>query len=232
MREIRAIAARHGLFVLEDAAQAHGATYRGRRCGSIGDAAAFSFYPSKNLGALGDGGAVTTDDEKLADRLRVLRNYGSGSKHFNEAQGWNSRLDPLQAAFLRVKLRHLDEWNRRRGEHARGYMAALAGARGLSLPHAPGDAMPAWHLFVVRYDRRDVLADQLAAAGIETHVHYPLPPHLSGAYAGMGLGPGSLPIAERLAHTVLSLPIGPHMSVGEREMVTDGVQAFCEQPEV
>jgi dTDP-4-amino-4,6-dideoxygalactose transaminase len=219
MDAIVTLARAHGLKVLEDAAQAHGARYRGRRIGGGGgDAAAWSFYPGKNLGALGDGGAVTTNDPELADRLRVLRNYGSRVKYVNEMPGFNSRLDPLQAAVLAVKLRRLDEWNARRRDVAARYLQALAGS-GLSLPFVPEWAEPVWHLFVVRHPRRDELQRQLAEAGIGTLIHYPIPPHRQSAYAGHPQAGRGLPIAEQLAGEVLSLPIGPHLGEDAVEAV-------------
>ena len=202
------VAAAHGLRVLEDAAQAHGAAYRGRRIGSHGDAVAWSFYPGKNLGALGDAGAVTTDDDGLADRLRVLRNYGSRRKYVNEVRGHNSRLDPLQAAVLRTKLAVLDAWNERRARIAARYLDGLAGTS-LGLPEVPDWAKPAWHLFVVRHPRRDALQSALREQGVETLIHYPVPPHRQAAYADLPVAPQ--PIAERLAGEVLSIPIGPHL---------------------
>ena len=216
---ILAIARRHGLRVLEDGAQAHGARYKGRRLGAHGDAVAWSFYPGKNLGALGDGGAVTTSDPELAERIRVLRNYGSRVKYVNEVQGYNSRLDPLQAAVLRVKLAHLDEWNARRKAIAALYLAGLA-ERGLVLPQVAAFADPVWHLFVVRHPRRDQLQRRLAEAGVGTLIHYPIPPHMQAAYAGAGFQPGDFPLANAHAEQVLSLPIGPHLSHAEaREVV-------------
>ena len=204
------IARRRGLRVLEDAAQAHGARYKSRRIGSHGDAVAWSFYPVKNLGALGDGGAVTTNDPEIADRIRVLRNYGSREKYVNEVQGFNSRLDPLQAAILRVKLRHLEEWNTRRKAIAVQYLEGLAGA-GLVLSQVPSWADPVWHLFVVRHPRRDTLQRRLAEAGIATLIHYPIPPHKQRAYAGGGFKADAFPLASRIADEVLSLPMGPHL---------------------
>jgi dTDP-3-amino-3,4,6-trideoxy-alpha-D-glucose transaminase len=219
------VARRHGAALIEDAAQAHGARWRGRSAGSLGDAAAFSFYPAKNLGAYGDAGAVTTDDDQLASRIRLLRNYGSRTKYQHEARGTNSRLDPLQAALLGVKLRRLDDWNARRRRIAAVYLERLSGIDGLSLPTVGGAGESAWHLFVIRHARRDELARRLADAGIETLVHYPVPPHLSGAYRDAGWNAGSLPIAEQLAATVLSLPIGPHLDPRAAETVADGVRA-------
>lgn len=212
MEKIAAIGRRHGLCVVEDAAQAHGAASQGGRTGNLGDGAGFSFYPTKNLGAFGDAGAVVTNDDELADRIRVLRNYGSRAKYQNEVKGINSRLDSLQAAFLRVKLKHLDEWNERRQAIARRYLEELADVPNLKLPRAAEGAESCWHLFVVRHPRRDALQQHLKQAGIATLVHYPIPPHLSGAYAGSGWKLGDFPITEDLAATVLSLPIGPHLA--------------------
>ncbi|HEY5975462.1 MAG TPA: DegT/DnrJ/EryC1/StrS family aminotransferase [Geobacteraceae bacterium] len=212
MDPINEIARRHGLKVLEDAAQAHGAGYRGKRAGQLGDAAGFSFYPGKNLGAFGDGGAVTTDDADLAARVRLLRNYGSRVKYVNEAAGYNSRLDELQAAFLRVKLRHLDGWNARRAAIAAWYLAELPKlAPDLVLPVVNPAASPCWHLFVVRSAEREALQARLVAGGVQTLIHYPIPPHLQQAYAGAGFGEGSFPLAEQLAREVVSLPMGPHL---------------------
>lgn len=207
-----AIARRHGLRVLEDAAQAHGARYRGRRVGAHGDLVAWSFYPGKNLGAFGDAGAVTTDDPVLVARLKVLRNYGSRVKYVNDEAGWNSRLDPLQAAALRVKLRHLDTWNARRRELAAAYDAALAGLR-LQRPQVPEWAEPAWHLYVVQLDARESVQRKLTARGVGTLIHYPIPPHRQQAYAAAGHLAGSLPLAESLAARVLSLPMGPQLAL-------------------
>ncbi|WEN42097.1 dTDP-3-amino-3,4,6-trideoxy-alpha-D-glucose transaminase [Thauera sp. GDN1] len=216
---ILAIARKHGLRVLEDAAQAHGARYKGRRIGAHGDAVAWSFYPGKNLGALGDGGAVTTNDPELADRISVLRNYGSRVKYVNEVKGFNSRLDPIQAAVLRVKLRVLDEWNARRQGIAQRYLEGLAGS-GLVLPQVPEWAEPVWHLFVVRHPERDALVKRLNEAGVGTLIHYPVPPHLQAAYAEMGFGVGAFPVAERMAREVVSLPMGG-------QMAAEGVEVIC-----
>jgi dTDP-4-amino-4,6-dideoxygalactose transaminase len=214
------IARRHGLRVLEDAAQAHGARYKGQRIGAHGDAVAWSFYPGKNLGALGDGGAVTTNDPELADRIRVLRNYGSRVKYVNEVQGYNSRLDPIQAAVLRVKLQRLDEWNGRRSAIAAQYVEVLAGGD-LVLPQVPEWTAPVWHLFVVRSTRRDTLVKLLNKAGVGTLIHYPVPPHRQEAYVRAGFGVGAFPIAELLAGEVLSLPIGPHLAAKGVDVISD-----------
>ena len=226
MAPIMEIAGRHGLKVVEDAAQAHGATYRAKRAGALGDAAGWSFYPGKNLGAHGDAGGITTDDEALADQLRVLRNYGSRVKYYNEVAGYNSRLDPLQAAFLRVKLTHLDDWNTRRRDMVARYSESLAGIPGISLPHVPEEIVPAWHLYVVRCTERDSLQRYLQAEGVSTLIHYPVPPHKSGAYAGTSPAAGSYPIAEELADTVLSLPIGPHMTDAQQTKVIEALHAW------
>ena len=209
MDPILRIAREHGLRVLEDAVQAHGSRYRDRRIGGHGDAVAWSFYPGKNLGAYGDGGAVTTDDSDVADRLRVLRNYGSRTKYVNEVRGFNSRLDPLQAATLRVKVPRLDEWNARRAAIARAYLDGLADT-GLVLPQVPEWADPAWHLFVVRHPRRERLQRLLEERGVQTLIHYPIPPHRQQAYADAAFD--EQPVASRLAEEVLSLPMGPHLS--------------------
>lgn len=201
------------IFVIEDAAQAHGARYKGRRAGTLGYAAGFSFYPGKNLGAFGDGGAVTTNDAQLAARIRTLRNYGSQQKYHNEVKGYNSRLDELQAALLRVKLKKLDKWNEHRKGLADAYTRALAEVAGLILPFVPDWADPAWHLFVVRAPERDKLQRRLTEAGIGTLIHYPIPPHLQDAYAEIGYGAGAFPLAEKFAREVLSLPMGPHLTV-------------------
>jgi dTDP-4-amino-4,6-dideoxygalactose transaminase len=217
------LAARHGLKLLEDAAQAHGARYKGRRIGGHGDAVAWSFYPSKNLGALGDAGAVTTNDPEIADRVRRLGNYGSSVRYVNEVKGFNSRLDPIQASVLSVKLDHLDEWNERRRGIAVYYLVSLAGL-GLELPFVPNWADPVWHLYVVQSAERDALRARLADAGVQTQIHYPIPPHLQDAYRDLELSEGSFPIAERLAARVLSLPIGPHLSHEQAERVADAVR--------
>ncbi|MGN6527466.1 MAG: DegT/DnrJ/EryC1/StrS family aminotransferase [Burkholderiaceae bacterium] len=212
MDPIRAIADRHGLRVLEDAAQAHGARYRGRRAGGLGDAAGFSFYPGKNLGALGDGGAVTTNDAGLAARLRELRNYGSSAKYRHDSQGINSRLDDLQAGFLRAKLADLDESNEQRRRVARAYGRALEGS-GLRLPDVQEGVEPVWHLYVVQSDTRDALQARLRDRGVGSLIHYPTACHRQGAYAGHDWP--DLPIADRMAAQVLSLPMAPYLSLDD-----------------
>ncbi|MBC7488662.1 MAG: DegT/DnrJ/EryC1/StrS family aminotransferase, partial [Glaciimonas sp.] len=224
MDPILAIARKHGLRVLEDGAQAHGARYKCQRLGAHGDAVAWSFYPGKNLGAMGDGGAVTTNDAQIADRLRVLRNYGSRVKYVNEVQGYNSRLDPLQAAILRVKLRKLDEWNARRRYIALRYQQCLKNC-GLTLPYVPDWAEAVWHLYVVQHSHRDSLHKALGDADVGTLIHYPIAPHLQQAYAHAGLKQGDFPLAERMADQVLSLPIGPSMSDCDAQQVIELIKA-------
>jgi dTDP-4-amino-4,6-dideoxygalactose transaminase len=222
MDAIVALGRERGIAVIEDAAQAQGAHYRGRTAGSLADAAAFSFYPGKNLGALGDAGAVTTDDDVLAERVRMLRNYGSKVKYHHDLAGLNSRLDSLQAAFLRVKLPRLDEFNDRRRAVAARYLERLDGE--IVLPVVPEWAEPVWHLFVVRHPQRDVLQARLDEAGIDTIIHYPIPPHRSGPYAAAYAG-AQLPVAEQLADEVLSVPIGPHLPNEDVDRVVDAVRA-------
>jgi dTDP-4-amino-4,6-dideoxygalactose transaminase len=212
MDDICAIAKRYGVKVLEDAAQGHGARYRGKRVGGLGDGAAFSFYPSKNLGAFGDGGAVTTNDDDLASAVRALRNYGSSVKYVNDMVGTNSRLDELQAALLRVKLRYLDAWNGRRCSHAAWYRVVLPEfLPDCDLPSVSDGVEPCWHLFVVKSPNRDALLNALTAAGVGTMIHYPIPPHLQPVYHALGYKEGRFPVAEALARRVLSLPMGPHL---------------------
>ena len=209
--------ARSLVYEIEDAAQAHGARIDGRRVGSQGTAC-WSFYPGKNLGALGDGGAVTTSDDDVARSLRLLRNYGSERKYVHEQAGVNSRLDELQAAVLRVKLRHLDAWNARRASIAARYTEALSGV--VETPFVPSNVEPSWHLYVVRSEDRDGLQQRLADRGVETLIHYPTPPHRQPAFASAV----SLPIAERLAAEVLSLPMGPHLSDADVDAVIAAVR--------
>ncbi len=217
---ILAIARKHGLKVLEDGAQAHGARYKNQRVGAHGDAVAWSFYPGKNLGAMGDGGAVTTNDADIAERIRVLRNYGSRRKYVHELMGFNSRLDSLQAAILRVKLEYLEEWNLRRKAIAETYTSLLGevitrknseAKMSLVLPHVPTWADPVWHLYVVQHPNRDAIQNKLNEDGIGTLVHYPISPHLQKAYANAGWFQGQFPLAEQMSKSILSLPMGPHL---------------------
>lgn len=209
MDAIHSIAKRHKLKVIEDAAQAHGAKYKGRRVGSISHAAGFSFYPTKNLGAFGDGGAVTTNDSELAEKISLLRNYGSPTKYKHVVKGYNSRLDEFQAAFLNVKLRKLSEWNEKRRRLAHNYINRLKEIDGLILPFTPSWAEPVWHLFVVQHENRDTLMNMLKQNGIATMIHYPTPPHLTEAYSDLRYKSGDFPITEQQAKKLLSLPMYP-----------------------
>lgn len=220
------VAQKHDLKLLEDAAQSHGARWNGRSAGAFSDAVAYSFYPGKNLGALGDGGAVTTSDSELAETIAMLRNYGSRRKYENELVGYNSRLDELQAAFLSAKLPDLDRDNDRRTAIARQYSEGLGGLPGLLLPFVPEEAAPAWHLYVVRTAQREALQAFLQKRGIGTLIHYPIPPHLQNAYAGLGYPEGSFPIAEAIHREVLSLPIGPTMTDDEVDRVVVAISEF------
>ncbi len=216
---ILALAKKYSLRVVEDAAQAHGARYKGKRIGAHSDIVAWSFYPGKNLGAMGDAGAITTNDSQLADKIQVLRNYGSREKYINEVQGYNSRLDPIQAAILRVKLKVLDEWNQRRELIAKRYIEELSGC-GPALPWLPEWAGAVWHLFVVRHPDRSVILKRLNEMGVGNLIHYPVPPHLQQAYVEMRIEAGMFPLAEKIAREVVSLPIGP-------QMVPEDVRTIC-----
>jgi dTDP-4-amino-4,6-dideoxygalactose transaminase len=228
MAPIRAFAARHGLPVLEDAAQAHGAELEGRRAGALGDAACFSFYPAKNLGAYGDAGMVVTDDGAFAQRVRQIGNHGAGAHRYdNVVLGTNSRLDALQAAVLRVKLRHLDAWNAERRRVVSAYHAALAAVPGLVLPRERAGARSAWHLYTVRTPERDALQAHLKERGIATAVHYPRPIHLQPALAAAGGRAGDLPVSERLSREVLSLPLYPELDQDAVTRIAHEVAAFC-----
>jgi dTDP-4-amino-4,6-dideoxygalactose transaminase len=214
------LARQRGISVIEDAAQAHGASYRGRRIGGHGDVVCWSFFPGKNLGAFGDAGAITTDRADIADRIRLLRNYGSREKYVNEIPGVNSRLDPMQAAILRVKLNHLEEWTNRRRATAAAYAEGLA-QTDLVLPHEPGWVNPAWHLYVVRSHNRDAFKARLDKAGVGTLIHYPIPPHMQAAYSYLGFSRADFPIAAQLADEVLSLPMGPHLRLSDSHRVIE-----------
>jgi len=207
---ILALTREHGLALIEDAAQAHGASYKGRRIGAHGDIVCWSFYPGKNLGALGDAGGVTTNRKDLAEQIKVLRNYGSRQKYIHEFTGVNSRLDPIQAAVLRVKLAHLDKWGDRRREVAAAYSATLANTK-LILPQVAPGTEHTWHLYVVRSNRRDEMMRKLDAAGVGTQIHYPIAPHMQEAYKVLGYDADAFPLAKQLSGEVFSLPIGPHV---------------------
>jgi dTDP-4-amino-4,6-dideoxygalactose transaminase len=218
MDRIMAVAREHDLRVIEDACQAVGATYNGRKVGSLGDAACFSFYPAKNLGAAGDGGMVVTRNDAIADRVRKLRDHGRTDHYGHALIGYTYRLDGLQAAILNVKLQHLDDWTAARREHAAAYSQALADTD-LVLPTEAEGCRSVYHLYVVRTERRDELLQDLRAAGVGASIHYPLPVHLQPAYAQLGLKRGSYPVAEGCADQVLSLPLYPEMTAAQRETV-------------
>lgn len=223
LEPILEIARRRGLAVIEDAAQAHGARYKGQRIGAHGDIVCWSFYPGKNLGAMGDGGAITTNSAELAEKVRVLGNYGSRQKYVHEVSGTNSRLDPIQAAVLRVKLTHLDAWAERRRALAASYAAALQDC-GLILPQVVGYGEHVWHLYVVRSRERERLMRVLADAGIGSQIHYPIPPHMQGAYADLQHRPEDFPVARQLASEVFSLPMGPQTPTDAAEKVRAALQ--------
>ena len=231
MTALEQLASRKRLLLLGDAAQAHGARWRDHDVASLGNAAAFSFYPAKNLGAFGDGGAVTTDDDMLALRIRRLRHYGASDAYTFAEPGLNSRLDSLQAAFLRVKLRALDRWNRRRAAIADAYFAGLRGTAELVLPPPAKNASAVWHLFCVRHPHRVALARHLAALGIMTQIHYPIPPHRSEAFAHLALPSDAFPVTNAAAATLLSLPIGPHLGDADVERVIEAVRGYSAQVE-
>lgn len=223
MTTVNQLAKKYDLKVIEDAAQAHGAIYQKQRVGVLGDAAAFSFYPGKNLGALGDGGAVVTNDSKLAKQVSCLSNYGSHVKYEHELVGVNSRLDDIQAAFLQIKLQHLDAWNLQRQHLADYYFSALEHVEHIQLPEQHNDAQSVWHLFVIQLSGRAQAQQQLSQLGIQTQVHYPIPPHLSKAFRGR-FKPGNFPVTEALSERILSLPIYPfamtHYKQGLQKLVT------------
>ncbi len=218
MDAVLRIARRHGLRVVEDACQAHGADYRGQPVGAFGDAAAFSFYPGKNLGAYGDGGAITTNDEALAARLRAFRDYGQSVKYHHEFKGYNSRLDTIQAAILRAKLRHLADWNNARRRAAAAYAAGLR-AIGIEPPEEVAYGKHVWHLYVIQIADRLRIQERLAAAGVSTGIHYPIPIHLQKAYGDLGCPRGTFPVAEAAADRILSLPMFPELTVEQVDYV-------------
>jgi len=226
MSTISAIANEHNLFVIEDNAQAHGSSFDGVMTGSWGDANATSFYPGKNLGALGDGGAITTDNQELAERIKTLRNYGSSKKYYNDVIGYNNRLDELQAALLSVKLKYLNTWTEMRQKAANQYLVELQGVGDLILPVTHPKSTHVYHLFVIRTDKRDELQKFLSNKGVDTLIHYPIPPHLQKAYENLGYTTGDFPIAERMAETCLSLPMYSGITESQIHQVVAGVKAF------
>lgn len=226
MDGVVSFAQQHNLFIIEDNAQAQGATWNGQKTGTFGHVNATSFYPGKNLGALGDAGAVTTNDADLNHSVRTLRNYGSNKKYYHEQIGFNMRLDEIQAAFLRIKLRRLAEWNHQRQQLAAWYNEALQGVGDLMLPQTATGATHVYHLFVVRTAKRDALQAHLAQQGIGTLIHYPVPPHLQAAYKHLGFKKGDFPIAEEIADTCLSLPLWPGMEFSQVQQVADAIKKF------
>lgn len=218
MDKVNAIAKRHNLIVIEDAAQAQGAYYKNKRVGGLADSAATSFYPGKNLGAFGDGGAILTNDEKIKDSILLLRNYGSKEKYEHKVLGHNCRLDEIQAAFLRVKLQFLDDWNKKRDDIAQQYSQLLQ-KYAINLPYVPNWAAPVWHLYVIRSTKRDKLKKDLEQKGIATMIHYPIPPHKQNCY--VNLNDQSLPICEKLATEILSLPMSPFITKDEIQYISE-----------
>lgn len=227
MDPILEIARQYELVVIEDACQAHGARYNGKRVGAFGHAAAFSFYPAKNLGAYGDGGMVVTNNPQTAEAIRLMRNYGSNKKYYHQIQGYNRRIDTLQAAVLRVKLRYLEAWNQSRREHARLYAELLGDCNGsIILPGAKEYAEPVYHLYVIRVENRTELQAHLQAQGIMTGIHYPIPVHLQPAYQNSGYHRGDFPITERYAEQILSLPMYPELSRLSIERISSAIKDF------
>ena len=225
MGPIRQLADKHGLVVIEDACQAHGALYKGKRAGSLGHAAAFSFYPGKNLGAYGDGGMVVTKDRKIANRLEMLRNYGQKEKYKHLFRGYNRRLDTMQAAILRVKLKYLEKWNAARRWNAKLYQKHLEGS-GVVVPGEAGGAESVWHLYVIRTERRDALKDHLVSMGINANIHYPIPIHLQSAYQDLGYKRGDFPVTEAYADRILSLPMYAELTDRQIEFISQTVCGF------
>ncbi len=226
MNTVMSIARKYNLFVIEDNAQSHGSSWEGKLAGSFGHLNATSFYPGKNLGALGDAGAITTDDESLASKIRMLRNYGSQKKYYNEIIGYNMRLDELQAALLSVKLRYLQGWTKQRQQVASWYDQALSDVEELVLPAMANNATHVYHLYVIRTKDRDELQKFLTANGIGTLIHYPVPPHLQEAYVHLGYKEGDFPIAEKIANTCLSLPVWPGMQREDVEFIKENIQRY------
>lgn len=229
MDPILEIARKHKLYVIEDAAQAHGSQYKGRPCGALADAASFSFYPGKNLGAYGEGGAVTTNNAELAQAMRILRDHGQSKKYHHVKVGWNGRMDGIQGAVLSVKLGELNGWNDARRRHAALYNELLADLPGLELPVESDDSRHIYHLYVVRTPHREALMQHLADRDIATGIHYPVPVPRAEAYADLGIAPGSHPVTEAAAEEILSLPMFPELAREQVQYVCDAVRSFCEQ---
>jgi dTDP-4-amino-4,6-dideoxygalactose transaminase len=232
MDSIQEIADRYGLIVIEDSCQAHGALYysrkdeRWKKAGSMGVAAAFSFYPGKNLGACGEGGAVTTNDEEIARKISMLRDHGQGKKYYHEFEGYNGRLDAIQTGILRVKLKHLTDWNEKRRQNAFRYNEVLQRADGMIIPYEPSWAKAVYHLYIIRTKKRDKLQKYLTENGIGTGLHYPIPLHLQKAYSNLGYVEGDFPIAEKVASEILSLPIFPQLTGSQQEYVASKIKEF------
>ena len=226
MDPILEIAERRNLIVIEDACQAHGALYKGRKAGSLGTAGCFSFYPGKNLGGLGEGGAVVTNDDEISRHIKMLRDHGQSQKYYHDMEGFNGRLDAIQAAALRIKLKKLPQWNNARREHARYYDQLLSGISQVAIPHEADYAQSVYHLYVIHVPRRDELQQFLTEKGIATGLHYPLPLHLQKAYANNGYKKGDFPIAEQAAERLLSLPMYPHLQSSQIEYVSEMIQKF------
>ena len=224
MDPILAIARTHNLWVVEDACQAHLAEYKGRKAGSLGRAGAFSFYPGKNLGACGEGGAVTTNDKELAERIRIIRDHGQAKKYYHNIEGYNGRCDALQAAALRIKLKHLPARNETRRKNAEKYFDLLKDIKGIKLPEINPNCLPVFHLFVIRVKNRDIVQETLGKMGIATGLHYPIPLHLQVAYQGMGISTGSFPVAEEWASELLSLPMYPELTEEQIIYVSEGIK--------
>jgi dTDP-4-amino-4,6-dideoxygalactose transaminase len=223
------IAKKHNLVVIEDACQAHGATYKGRKAGSMGDAAGFSFYFTKNLGAYGEAGMVTTNTQEIARQVRMIRDHGSEKRYYHEMLGWNGRLDELQAAALRIKLKHLDEWNEQRRSNAAYYQQGLQ-ETGVMLPVTAKHNQHVFHLFVIRHPERDVLREYLSTRGIGTGIHYPVPVHMQECYANLSEGAGSLPVTEKITQEILSLPMYPELTREQTDWVIESMKAFLSEP--
>lgn len=227
MDAILSLAAAHGLKVVEDAAQAHGARYKGRLCGTMGDVGCFSFYPGKNLGAYGDGGAVITNNDQIVEYIRQYRNYGQSRKYYHDVIGWNARLDTVQAAVLGVKLKYLDGWNAARCAHAEQYREVLQGLP-VGFQAIVSDNTPIYHLFIIRHSQREDLMEYLQKQGIACGIHYPVPIHLQKAYAHLNLGAGSFPVAEKMASEMISLPMFPELTNEQIQYVGGAIRSFCE----
>jgi dTDP-4-amino-4,6-dideoxygalactose transaminase len=228
MDPIMRIAKKHNLFVIEDASQAHGAEYKGRKAGSIGDIGCFSFYPGKNLGAYGEAGAVVTNDPALADKVRMFRDHGQSKKYYHDMIGWNARMDGIQGAVLGVKLKYLPAWTEARRKHAKQYDQLLEGLPGIVLPHEAGYAQHVYHIYAIRNSRRDALMTALGDKGIATGIHYPVPLHLTGAYRHLGCKEGSFPVSERIARELVSLPMFPELNQEQIEYVVGGIKEFVQ----